>query len=63
VNERDDRVFTRGMKVGFGALALGLGVMFFSGKVLSPALAGGIALGIFVALLGLILIIWEGIRD
>jgi hypothetical protein len=51
------------MKVGIGALALGLGVMFFSGKVLSPALAGGIALGIFVALLGLILIIWEGIRD
>ena len=63
MNERDDRVFTRGMKVGCGALALGLGVMFFSGKDLSPALAGGIALGIFVALLGLILIVWEGIRD
>ncbi len=51
------------MKAGFGALALGLGVMFFSGKVLTPASAGGIALGIFIALVGLVLVIWEGIRD
>ena len=63
MNERDDKVFTRGMKVGIGAMALGLGVMFFSGKVLTPAVAGGIALGISVALAGLILVIWEGIRD
>ena len=63
MNERDEKVFTRGMKAGFGALALGLGVMFFSGKVLTPALAGGIALGIFIALVGLALVIWEGIRD
>ena len=63
MNERDEKVFTRGMKAGFGALALGLGVMFFSGKVLTPALAGGIALGIFIALVGLVLVIWEGIRD
>ncbi len=63
MNERDEKVFTRGMKAGFGALALGLGVMFFSGKVLTPALAGGIALGIVIALVGLVLVIWEGIRD
>lgn len=63
MNERDEKVFTRGMKAGFGALALGLGVMFLSGKVLTPASAGGIALGIFIALVGFVLVIWEGIRD
>lgn len=63
MNERDEKVFTRGMKLGFGALGLGLGIMFLSGKVLVPARSGGIALGIFVALVGLILVIWEGIRE
>ncbi len=63
MNEREERVFTRGLKAGFGALSFGLGVMFFSGKVLVPAVAGGIALGIAIALGGLILIVWEGIRD
>jgi hypothetical protein len=63
MTERDEKVFTRGMRAGAGALALGLGVMFLSGKVLSPALAAGIALGIVIALAGLVLIIWEGIRD
>lgn len=63
MDERDEKVFTRGMKLGSGALALGLGIMFLSGKVVAPASAGGIAFGIFVALVGLILVIWEGIRD
>ena len=63
MTELNEKVFTRGMKAGFGALALGVGVMFVSGKVLSPALAAGIALGIVIGLAGLVLIIWEGIRD
>jgi hypothetical protein len=56
-------VFTPRFRLGFGLLAFGLGLMFFSGKVLTTPLAGGIATGIAVAVAGFILVIVEALRD
>lgn len=59
----DEPIFTRLMRAGFGLLAFGLGLMFFSGKVLPTPLPVGIALGILLGLAGLVLVIYEGIRE
>lgn len=60
---QDEPVFTRLMRAGFGLLAFGLGLMFFSGKVLPSPFPAGIASGILLGLVGLVLVIYEGIRD
>lgn len=56
-------VFTHRLRLGFGFLAFGLGLMFFSGKVLSAPLAAGIAGGIAVAVAGFVLVVVEALRD
>ncbi len=60
---QDEPVFTRLMRAGFGLLAFGLGLMFFSGKVLPSPFPAGIASGILLGLVGLVLVIYEGIRE
>lgn len=60
---QDEPVFTRLMRAGFGLLAFGLGLMFFSGKVLPSPFPAGIASGILLGLVGLSLVVYEGIRD
>lgn len=55
-------MFTRLMKIGFISIPVGLLIMFGSAKF-NPPFSGGIAFGILIALIGLILIIYEGIRD
>ena len=49
--------------VGFGMLAFGIGLMFFSGKVLPNPLPAGIAGGIALALAGLVVVIVEALRE
>lgn len=59
----DEPIFTRLMRAGFGLLAFGLGLMFLSGKVLPSPVPAGIATGILLGLVGLVLLIYEGVRE
>jgi hypothetical protein len=56
-------VLTPPLRLGFGLLAVGLGVMFFCAKVLPRPLAGGIASGIVLAVAGLVVAIVEALRE
>ena len=58
--ERETRVFTRPLRLGFGMIAVGGGVMFL---FKNPPVPGMISLGITIAFIGLGLVIYEGIRD
>jgi hypothetical protein len=56
-------VLTPRLRFGFGMLAFGLGLMFFSGKVLPNPLPAGIAGGIALAIAGLVVVIVEALRE
>ncbi len=56
-------VLTPRLRLGFGMLAFGIGLMFFSGKVLPNPFSAGIAGGIALALAGLVVVIVEALRE
>ena len=58
-----ERVFTPRLQLGFGLLAFGLGLMFFSGKVLPAPLPAGIAGGIALGIAGFVVVVVEALRD
>jgi hypothetical protein len=51
------------LRLGFGMLAFGIGLMFFSGKVLPTPIPAGIAGGIALAIAGLVVVIVEALRE
>lgn len=59
----EEPIFTRRLKLGFGLLAFGLGLMFLCGKVLPAPWPGGIATGIALAVAGFVVIIVESLRE
>ena len=58
-----EAVFTPRLRIGFGLLAFGIGLMFFAGKVLPNPVPSGIGTGIAVALAGLVVVVVEALRD
>jgi hypothetical protein len=56
-------VLTPRLRLGFGMLAFGLGLMFFSGKVLPNPLPAGIAGGIALGITGLVVVIVDALRE
>jgi hypothetical protein len=56
-------VFTPRLQLGFGLLTFGLGLMFFSGKVLPSPLPVGIAGGITLGIAGFVVVVVEALRD
>ena len=56
-------VLTPRLRLGFGMLAFGIGLMFFSGKALPHPLPAGIAGGIALAIVGLVMVIVEALRE
>jgi hypothetical protein len=56
-------VLTPRLRLGFGMLAFGIGLMFFSGKVLPAPIPAGIAGGIALAIAGLVVVIVEALRE
>ena len=61
--EPPEPVLTPRLRLGFGMLAFGIGLMFFSGKVLPHPIPAGIAGGISLGIVGLILVIVEALRE
>jgi len=62
-DETPEPVLTPRLRLGFGMLAFGLGLMFFSGKVLPHPLPAGIAGGIALAIAGLVVVIVDALRE
>jgi hypothetical protein len=62
-DEAREPVLTRRLRLGFGMLAFGLGLMFFSGKVLPNPLPAGIAGGITLGIAGLVVVIVDALRE
>ncbi len=62
-HEPPEPVLTPRLRVGFGLLALGIGIMFLSGKVLGHPLPVGIAGGITIGIVGLVVVIVEALRE
>jgi hypothetical protein len=62
-DEAFEPVLTPRMRLGFGMLAFGTGLMFFSGKVLPYPVPGGIAGGITLGIVGLVLVIVDALRE
>jgi hypothetical protein len=60
---RPEPVLTRRLRVGFGLLAFGVGLMFLAGKVLPRPVPGAIAGGITLGVIGLVMVIVEGLRE
>ena len=56
-------VLTPRLLTGLGLLALGLGLMFFFGKVLPAPVAAGIAASIAIAVIGFVLTVVESLRE
>lgn len=56
-------VLTPRLRFGFGLLAFGIGLMFLSGKVLPHPVPAGIASGITLGIVGLVLVIVEALRE
>ena len=61
--EPPEPVLTPRLRLGFGMLAFGLGLMFFSGKVLPVPLPAGIAGGIALGIAGFVVVVVEALRD
>jgi hypothetical protein len=59
----DDRILTPRLRLGFGLMAFGVGLMFLGGKVLAPPVPGAIAAGITLGVIGLVVVIVEGLRE
>ena len=62
-DETPEPVLTRRLRLGFGMLAFGLGLMFLSGKVLPSPLPAGIAGGITLGIIGLVVVIVDALRE
>ena len=61
--ETPEPVLTPRLRLGFGMLAFGLGLMFLSGKVLPSPLPAGIAGGITLGIIGLVVVIVDALRE
>ena len=61
--EAPEPVLTPRLRLGFGMLAFGLGLMFLSGKVLPSPLPAGIAGGITLGIVGLVVVIVDALRE
>jgi len=62
-DEIREPVLTPQLRLGFGMLAFGIGLMFLSGKVLPSPLPAGIAGGIALAIAGFVVVIVEALRE
>ena len=62
-DETPEPVLTPRLRLGFGMLAFGIGLMFLSGKVLPNPLPAGIAGGIALAIAGFVVVIVEALRE
>ena len=62
-HEPPEPVLTPRLRAGFGLLALGVGLMFLCGKVLSHPVPAGIAGGITIGIIGLVVVIVEALRE
>jgi hypothetical protein len=62
-DEASEPVLTPRLRLGFGMLAFGVGLMFFSGKVLPHPVPAGIAGGITLAIVGLVVVIVDALRE
>jgi hypothetical protein len=56
-------VLTPRLRLGFGMLAFGVGLMFLSGKTLPHPVPAGIAGGITLGITGLVVVIVEALRE
>ena len=56
-------VLTPRLRLGFGMLAFGIGLMFFAGKTLPHPVPAGIAGGITLGIAGLVMVIVEALRE
>jgi hypothetical protein len=62
-DEPPEPVLTPRLRLGFGLLAFGIGLMFLSGKTLSHPVPAGIAGGIALGIVGLVMVIVEALRE
>jgi hypothetical protein len=62
-DETSEPALTPRLRLGFGMLAFGLGLMFFSGKVLPQPLPAGIAGGIALGIAGFVVVIMDALRE
>jgi hypothetical protein len=62
-DEPSEPVLTPRLRVGFGLLAFGTGLMFLAGKVLPHPVPAAIAGGITIAIVGLVTVILEALRE
>jgi hypothetical protein len=62
-DETTEPVLTPRIRLGVGMLAFGVGLMFFCGKVLPAPAPTGIAGGITLGVVGLVLVIVEALRE
>lgn len=61
--DASEPVLTPRLRLGFGMLAFGIGLMFFSGKTLPHPVPAGIAGGITIGIVGLVMVIVEALRE
>jgi hypothetical protein len=62
-SQAPEPVLTPRLRLGFGVLAFGIGLMFFSGKALPYPVPAGIAGGISLGIVGLVMVIVEALRE
>jgi hypothetical protein len=62
-DEAPEPVLTPRLRLGFGMMAFGVGLMFLSGKVLPHPVPAGIAGGITLGIAGLVVVIVDALRD
>jgi hypothetical protein len=62
-DQASEPVLTPRLRLGFGVLAFGIGLMFFSGKTLPYPVPAGIAGGIALGIVGLVMVIVEALRE
>ena len=63
MSEPAEPILTPRLRLGLALLAFGLGLMFLGGKVLSRPMPALIAGGIGLALVGLVLVMVDGLRE
>ena len=62
-DQAPEPVLTPRLRLGFGVLAFGIGLMFLSGKTLPYPVPAGIAGGITLGIVGLVMVIVEALRE